>query len=96
MTAAIYRKAARIVERLLYPEEVGGYSCLAIAKVVSKKYTGRPSLDGFYYRELPAVKAYEDVFLYQYSSFGLQTKETQCARVLALCFMAAMVEAGDA
>lgn len=89
--AKVYREAARIVDQGLYPELVGGWSCLAVARATDPEYTGRFESRSDRYK---TVNAYVKVFP---QIHGVSSEPNAIAiRVLALCFMAAMVEAGDA
>jgi hypothetical protein len=93
--AKVYRNAARFLERGTHRYVVAGYSCLAIAKAVKgKAYTGHPSRDGFRYADLSEVKGYIDA--YGAENVEVWNFDGRDHRVIALCFMAAMVEAGDA
>lgn len=94
--AAIYRDAAKIVEG---KENLGGsYSCHAIAEAMGVFPRAVSN-------ELPEVSAYADVFAkdarangkyhnawMQNASENYDYAEIGSCRVLALCFMAAMVE----
>lgn len=97
--ADIYRKAAWFVEQ----EELhgGGYSCYAILRAED------PSAFYSAVHQTPALALYEKTFGhdarasggYQQAwmlNAGPDYADIASCRVLALCFMAAMVEAGDA
>ena len=82
--AGLYREAARIFERREY--NLG--SCLLIGKVAG--------VPGGYDSNHPLIKSYTNVF--KSAGFNDWTFEDHGydERATALCFMAAMVEAGDA
>ena len=82
--AEVYREAADLI-----PKDYA--SCFAVNKVVSGHHECGTS----------EARAYEELFAPYVKTFawgeqwGEEPERTNC-RILALCFMAAMVEAGDA
>jgi hypothetical protein len=86
--AALYRSAARLIES---GEEK--YSCCAVGNVYSG-YRASALMPSAEFESLPPVVAYAKAML---EGDALFTQfHDQDERALALCFMAAMVEAGDA
>jgi len=90
-TAKIYREAGRVLADD-NDYRVAGYSCLAVCVASDPKYTG----NGTHYEEYETVRRYLSVFP-EVAQICLEPMgDRHNIRLLALCFMAAMVEAGDA
>ena len=93
--AAAYRSAARMIEM---DSVAGGWSCWALELALGVPLHGSASHPTAIH---PDVIAYEDMYrpdsksLYPHR-WGEAFDDPYNCRVLALCFMAAMVEAGDA
>lgn len=81
----IYRRAARLIEN-----NKADMSCWAInqARTNGREILGRS----------PQREKYENTFVIDAPDghFGPNNEENRGVRIVALCFMAAMVEAGDA
>ena len=86
--AAVYRKAARRIER---GENLT--ACFAIEAVTNIAYTQEPLCD-----RMRSIFAPDSEKLYWLGGIvdGNHDHGDKQGRILALCFMAAMVEAGDA
>jgi len=82
--SSIYRQAAQNMERKIGPE----YSCWAINWVVSG---GEEAAGKMHPRKKDYRSPYEEALDVECNVFASRSE-----RILALCFMAAMVEAGDA
>lgn len=81
--ASIYRRAARLVE-----DEIADYACEAIGQVLCL-------ISFAYIEDHPALQMFTPPRLSTGGGFW-HGRTGRDARVLALCFMAAMVETGDA
>jgi hypothetical protein len=96
--AAIYRKAARGVEQNVGSGAIYGYACNAI-EAVQGKVSGE--IFAPWREDSDASKSFKAVFSpgheNRFGFFGeMNSDGSRDCRVVALCFMAAMVEAGDA
>ena len=78
--AAVYRQAARYIEERDEP-----------LPLAVKRITGTALM-----RDDPAIDAIKEFFYDKRWLWADEGRERQGIRILALCFMAAMVEAGDA
>lgn len=96
--AAIYREAARLLERKAKSIWNGGaieYACEAIDSALGISSAGHCA-HCYAMKEVFAAHCPGDAWLSKISSETADTEEDRPGRILALCFMAAVVEAGDA
>ena len=85
--AAIYRKAARRIERAAH----GMFSCSTLNTITGDGEAARR------YAELFRPEDYNgECWGHAWANGWDQWRERNACRIVALCFMAAMVEAGDA